>query len=189
MEQIALCCRTSMPAAAVFVLMSAFQVASLHAHEQRASSTPIMERVRLSKNGSGFVLTKSGTVFVPWGFNFVGKFGRIVEEYWEDDWSGIEEDFRRMRALGANVVRLHLQVATYMRSTVEVERGALFRLRRILEWAERCGLYLDLTGLGCCRLDSVLAWSHRHSTKEANRPPNLSELRRIRRWSPTAVSQ
>ena len=39
-------------------------------------------------------MADSGTTFVPWGFNFVGEFGRIVEEYWEDDWPSVEEDFK-----------------------------------------------------------------------------------------------
>ena len=63
-----------------------------------------------------------------------------------------------MRSLGANVVRLHLQVGTYMTSPREVDRGELGRLRKILDLAEEVGLYLDLTGLGCYHLDAIPAW-------------------------------
>ena len=77
-----------------------------------------------------FVLGESGKRFSPWGFNFVGDFGRIVEEYWEEDWPRVEKDFREMRKLGANVVRLHLQLGTYMNSPQEVNAAELERLRR-----------------------------------------------------------
>lgn len=122
------------------------------------SNSPSMQRVRLSSDGGRFVLTESGETFVPWGFNFVGEFGQIVEEYWEEDWPGVEEDFRRMRQLGANVVRLHLQVGTYMKTAEEVNQQALDRLKQTLHLAEECGLYLDLTGLGCYHLDRVPPW-------------------------------
>lgn len=122
------------------------------------SPVPAMERLRISEDGEGFVLAKSGQPFLPWGFNFVGEFGRIVEEYWADDWPSVEEDFRRMRELGANVVRLHLQVGTYMKSPKEVDQNALGLLRRTLDLGQKCGLYLDLTGLGCYHLDAVPPW-------------------------------
>jgi hypothetical protein len=145
-------------AAAVVMLQLACHSVELHAQEQVPPTTSGMERVRLSEDGTEFVLAKSGTTFIPWGFNFVGEFGRIVEEYWEDDWPGVEEDFRRMRALGANVVRLHLQLGTYMQTAQEVDPAALARLRRTLDLGQQCGLYLDLTGLGCYHLDAVPPW-------------------------------
>lgn len=163
-----LCCRMSWTAAAVVVLLLAHQFAALHAQEQPASSASVMERVRLSEDGTEFVMAESGTTFVPWGFNFVGEFGRIVEEYWEDDWPSVEEDFRRMRELGANVVRLHLQVGTYMKTAGKVDRAALDLLRRTLDLGQQCGLYLDLTGLGCYHLDAV--------------PPWFDELSEAERW-------
>ena len=56
-----------------------------------------MEKVKLDDSGKDFVLEHSGERFLPWGFNYVGDFGRIVEEYWEDDWARVEKDFREMR--------------------------------------------------------------------------------------------
>ena len=118
----------------------------------------VMERVRITEDGKGFMLAESKTPFVPWGFNFVGRFGQIVEEYWEDDWPSVEQDFRRMRELGANVVRLHLQVGTYMVTAEAVDAAAIERLQRTLNLARDCGLYLKLTGLGCYHLDAVPGW-------------------------------
>ncbi len=162
------CCRMSWTAAAVVMLLLICRSARLDAQEQPPSTASAMERVRISEDGTEFVMAKSRTRFVPWGFNFVGEFGRILEEYWEDDWPGVEEDFRRMRALGANVVRLHLQVGTYMKSAEEVDRTALDLLRRTLDLAQHHGLYLDLTGLGCYHLDAV--------------PPWFDELSEAERW-------
>lgn len=140
------------------MLLLACQLGQVHAQERPATNASPMERVRLSKDGTKFVMADSGATFTPWGFNFVGEFGRIVEEYWEDDWPGVEEDFHRMGALGANVVRLHLQIGTYMETAQEVDPQALDLLRRTLDLAQRCGLYLDLTGLGCYHLDAVPGW-------------------------------
>ena len=56
------------------------------------------------------------------------------------------------------MVRLHLQVGTYMKSPDQVKKAELQRLRRILNLAEDVGLYLDLTGLGCYHLNAIPAW-------------------------------
>lgn len=154
--------RIPRPAGLAMAPILAVLITPLCGQEQPAGSDPeaarAMERVRISGDGKSFVLAESGTAFTPWGFNFVGQFGRIVEEYWVDDWASVEKDFRQMRDLGANVVRLHLQVGTYMRTAEEVDQTALDRLRRILDLGRDCGLYLDLTGLGCYHLAAVPPW-------------------------------
>jgi hypothetical protein len=63
-----------------------------------------------------------------------------------------------MRTLGANVVRLHLQLGTYMTGVDKVDLRELERLEQVLALAQETGLYLDLTGLGCYHLDSVPSW-------------------------------
>ncbi len=35
--------------------------------------------------------------------------GRLLEDYWIDEWETVRGDFREMKELGANVVRIHLQ--------------------------------------------------------------------------------
>jgi xylan 1,4-beta-xylosidase len=151
--------KTSLWLAAVLLSLLAAPLRGQEPSDQPAAAQrQVMEMVRIAEDGQGFVLADSKTPFVPWGFNFVGKFGQIVEEYWEDDWPSVEEDFRRMRDLGANVVRLHLQVGTYMKTAEEVDAEAIKRLRRMLDLARDCGLYLKLTGLGCYHLNMVPAW-------------------------------
>ena len=82
-----------------------------------------MEKVRLSDDGKKFALTDSGKPFVPWGFNYLGSFGDIIEESWATDWARLEKDFREMRKLGVNVVRIHLQFGTYMKTRNEIDPG------------------------------------------------------------------
>ena len=125
-----------------------------------------LEAVELNATADGFRLRKSGQSFTPWGFNYVGDFGRIVEEYWHEEWSRVENDFQEMCALGANVVRLHLQVGTYMVSPDKVNQQELKHLRRVLDLAQETGLYLDLTGLGCYHLDAVPAWYDQQAESE-----------------------
>src|SRR5262245_7885015 len=72
--------------------------------------TPQLARIRVSKDGKGFELVPSGKKFIPWGFNYDHDAkGRLIEDYWDTDWDAIKGDFAEMKALGANVVRIHIQ--------------------------------------------------------------------------------
>jgi hypothetical protein len=74
-----------------------------------------MPWVRVADDKRGFVLSDSGKPFVPWGFNYDhDENGRLLEDYWDKEWSKVEEDFQEMKQLGANVVRIHLQFAKFM---------------------------------------------------------------------------
>ncbi len=118
-----------------------------------------MEWVRVAHDRRGFVLEPSGRQFRPWGFNYDhDEQGRLIEDYWESEWSKVEEDFREMRQLGANVVRIHLQLGQFMAAPDRPHDKALERLGRLLELAERLGVYLDLTGLGCYHKKDVPPW-------------------------------
>ncbi len=118
-----------------------------------------MPAVHVSKGGSGFVLKTSGETFVPWGFNYDhdGN-GRLLEDYWDTEWNKVEEDFQEMKDLGANVIRVHLQVSKFVTSENEMNQQALSRLGRLVTLSERMGLYLDVTGLGCYHAKDVPAW-------------------------------
>jgi len=117
-----------------------------------------MEPIRISADGTHFILKDSGRRFTPWGFNYLGEFGTIFEEYWAEKWPAIEEDFREMKKLGTSVVRVHLQLPTYMAGPDKTKPEELARLRKLLDLARDHGLYLDLTGLGCYRLAQVPEW-------------------------------
>ena len=121
---------------------------------------PEMQRVRVSDDGKKFVLAGSGRPFVPWGFNYLGHFERLAEDDWDtpEGWRRVETDFREMRKLGANVVRWHLQFETFMKGPDRADVGQLARLKKLLVLARESGLYLDLTGLNCFRLQRIPAW-------------------------------
>ena len=117
------------------------------------------ELIRVSQDGRHFVLANSKTVFKPWGFNYDhDTSNRLLEDYWTDEWKTVGEDFEEMKALGANTVRIHLQVARFMKSATEPNRESLVQLGRLLRLAERNRLYLDVTGLGCYRRKDTPKW-------------------------------
>ena len=106
-----------------------------------------------------FRLAEKGTEFVPWGFNYDrDERSRLLEDYWHDEWEAVAGDFREMRALGANVVRVHLQFAKFMLSPNAADERCVRQLARLLSLAKETGLYLDVTGLGCYRKSDVPAW-------------------------------
>jgi len=66
-----------------------------------------------------------------------------------------------MKDLGANVVRIHLQLGAFMESPTKPKERSLRQLERLLKLAERMDLYIDLTGLGCYHKQDVPAWYDR----------------------------
>ncbi len=133
-----------------------------------------MEWVKVSDDGQGFVLSESGRPFVPWGFNYDHDGdGRLIEDYWNDEWPAVESAFREMKQLGANIVRIHLQFVAFMKSPTEPRQESLDQLARLVTLAEQTGLYLDLTGLGCYHKQDV--------------PPWYDELSEAGRWAAQAA--
>ena len=87
-----------------------------------------------------------------------GKSGELLEEYWDERWAEVEEDFGEMRSLGVNVVRIHLQLPHFMKSATAANQQSLKRLKALITLAEKNQLYLDLTGLGCYHKATVPQW-------------------------------
>src|SRR5687767_9957274 len=77
--------------------------------------------IKIAPDNAGFVRASSSPEkFVPWGLNYDRDHKlRLLEDYWDKDWSTVEEDFREMKDLGANVVRVHLQFGKFMNSPSE----------------------------------------------------------------------
>ena len=122
-----------------------------------------MSWITVNPSRSGFVLSSSGAAFIPWGFTYSrdDRF-RLIEEYWNaagpDGWAKVERDFREMKLLGANLVRINLQFASFMEAPGRPNPNNLARLERLIDLAESLGLYLDITGLGTFRAAAVPAW-------------------------------
>ena len=118
-----------------------------------------LDLIRPSEDGSGFVRTGSGAKFLAWGVNYDHDTpGRLIEDYWHHEWPTVVEDFREIKALGANTVRIHLQTAKFMQTPTEPNKASLDQLARLVELAEQTGLYLDITGLGCYHKKDVPEW-------------------------------
>ncbi len=123
------------------------------------TSVAALEPIRVSGDGRSFILANSGKPFRPFGFNYDhDRSGRLIEDYWHDEWKSIEQDFQEMKQLGANVVRIHLQFAAFMESPDKPRQSSLKQLEQLLKLAERKELYLDLTGLGCYHKQDVPPW-------------------------------
>jgi len=134
-----------------------------------------LEWLRVAGDNCSFLLEESGRKFVPWGFNYDQQAGsgRLIEDYWDEEWTTIEEDFLQMKQLGANVVRIHLQFGSFMEAADQPNKHSLNQLGRLVKLAERMRLYVDLTGLGCYHKKDV--------------PPWYDELDEPKRWDAQAA--
>jgi hypothetical protein len=121
----------------------------------------------VAEDKKSFVRDPTGKKFTPWGFNYDrDDQGRLLEEYWDPEWLAVEKAFQEMRKLGANVVRIHLQVGKFMDAADKPNEKALDRLMKLLDLAEKTRLYLDVTGLGCYHKKDVPAWYDKLSEKD-----------------------
>ncbi len=127
------------------------------AHSTKAAAP---SRIVIAEDHKHFIYEDNNSRFIPWGFNYLGVFEHLAEEDWhtKSGWKQIESDFREMKALGANVVRWHLQFPTYITGPDQADAEQLERLTRVLDLASEVGLYLDLTGLNCFRMDRGPKW-------------------------------
>ena len=124
-----------------------------------SASEPELEWIRPDKDGNRFVRHESGDEFVVWGVNYDhDRSGRLIEDYWNEEWVTVVEDFKEIKALGANVVRVHLQTAKFIKAPNEPNGSTLKQLARLVRLAEQTGLYLDITGLGCYHKQDVPDW-------------------------------
>ncbi len=122
-------------------------------------TVPTLELIRPSKDNTHFVGTTTGKRFVVWGVNYDrDDAGRLLEDYWEKEWDTVIEDFKEIKKLGANLVRIHLQLAKFMDAADRPNGANLARLGKLVQLAEDIGLYLDVTGLGCYHKKDVPAW-------------------------------
>ena len=118
-----------------------------------------LEQIRVSDDGTYFVNSESGKRFVVWGVNYDHDTGgRLLDEYWVDEWDTVVEDFQEIKELGANCVRIHLQFGKFMDAADKPNQGACERLGKLVKLAEEVGLYLDITGLACYHKKNIPDW-------------------------------
>src|SRR5207249_11775489 len=107
-------------------------VACLWSVQAEAQATEISWG-QVSRDQKGFVLEPSGKPFLPWGFNYDHDTeGRLLEDYWEEEWPTVENAFAQMKKLRANVVRVHLQLGKFMAGPEKPSEKTLDRLGKLL---------------------------------------------------------
>jgi hypothetical protein len=140
----------------VVVLTALIPCQKLRAQQTRDAT---IDRVRVSDDGTHFVRGPNAERFVVWGVNYDhDRGGRLLEDYWRDEWPTVVEDFGEIKALGANTVRVHLQLGKFMEAADRPNARNLARLADLVQLAEKNGLYLDVTGLGCYHKRDVPGW-------------------------------
>ena len=98
---------------------------------------------------------------IVWGVNYDhDRQGRLLEDYWHDEWPSVVKDFAEIKQLGVNTVRVHLQLGKFMSTVDDPSNANLSRLADLVKLAERTGLYLNITGLGCYHKNDVPPWYH-----------------------------
>lgn len=134
-------------------------VAGIRPKPQRIPVRPPLQRIKVASDGPKFVTERDAQEFRVKGFNYDhDSVGRLIEDYWNEQWTEIENDFCEMQELGANTVRVHLQFGKFMKSSTEPDPQALAKFSALVQLAERTRLYLDVTGLGCYHKKDVPTW-------------------------------
>ena len=124
-----------------------------------AAHAQLLSHVRVSDDGRHFVRGTSDARFIVWGVNYDHDgSGRLLDEYWIDEWDTVVEDFREIKALGANCVRIHLQLGMFMDAADRPNDAARLQLAKLVQLAETNGLYLDVTGLACYHKKQIPTW-------------------------------
>jgi hypothetical protein len=98
----------------------------------------------------GSDLVAGGERFRAWGFNYgIGDRYPILRYFDRPTESRLDEvvsDMREARALGANTLRVYLEVDAFMKGPMQPNRRAFAALAALLDKAERLRIYLNLTG-------------------------------------------
>lgn len=129
-------------------------------------SVALCQHIELSPDEQSFILKNTRQEFNPWGMNY-GHYGILVKDFKDTEWDTLQSDFEKLKDMGANVVRIHLQYDEFMLSVDDPNPQAIAGYKRLLKIAQRSGLYLDITGLACYRPAHRLAWYD--SLDETNR--------------------
>ena len=131
--------------------------------------------------GVGFATVRKGRrrTFVPRGFNYDwtlldGRAARL-EDLLGHRTQKLDADFRDMRRLGANTVRVFLPIGTVLNGPTRANGRGLLRLSVLFGAAERHRLRLILTGLSLIRTADTPAWMKRASDETIERAKAFSE--------------
>jgi hypothetical protein len=120
-----------------------------------------MPRIRVR----GSRLYAGGVPWRAWGFNWGMGDHMPVIDYFDsptrDAFELLESELRTARGLGANSMRIYLELGQVMASEARPRRRTLSALQRLLRAAERQQVYLDITGNLVWRPQRAPAWYER----------------------------
>ncbi len=116
-------------------------------------------RITVTADKKLLIEKDTGKPYAPWGFNYDRDYkSRLLEEHWNDEWPTVEKHFRQMKSMGANIVRIHLSVASFLESPGKPNATNVEQLKRLVRLCEDIGIYLDITGLGSYRKEAAPKW-------------------------------
>jgi hypothetical protein len=92
---------------------------------------------------------------VPWGHNYASV---DILQRLEKDPARVEREFAEMKATGTTVARIHPELPRIMVGPEKVDPQAVEQLKKLLQIAEKNGIYLKITGLACYKIKDRAAW-------------------------------
>lgn len=128
-------------------VLALLAVACLFVTQGSANAAP-SALPQVQRQGSDLVA--AGERFRAWGFNYgIGDRYPILSYFdrpTERRLQRVVADMREARLLGANTLRVYLEIEAFMNGPDQPERRAFAALAALLDEAERLHIYLDLTG-------------------------------------------
>lgn len=118
---------------------------------------------RLVATAAGFFDETSMRRFVPWGLR-LNLDSKLLEDTWESNRFEVVSDFREIKRMGANTLRLMLQFERFVDPPSvgnpygTPNEASLEDLIELVTLAEETGLYLVVTGLGIQVSTDQPAW-------------------------------
>jgi hypothetical protein len=116
--------------------------------EGRGPSSSPSRLPEVHRQGSDLVA--AGQRFRVWGFNYGLRERYPILRYFDRPTDrrlhSVVADMREAQVLGANTLRVYLEIKAFMRGPNRPKRPALAALEALLDKAEQLHIYLDLTG-------------------------------------------
>lgn len=130
----------------VLALPALAPVSAAEPAEPPSSPPAVVQKVRVDASRPAFVLP-SGKPFLPMGVNYFRPGTGWAPQVWKQfDPEAARKDFARLRALGANCVRVFLTYGSFYSEPGRLDPAGLEKLDRFLALAEEAGLYVHPTG-------------------------------------------
>ena len=132
---------TAVAALAAVTLLSQSFAADLPPHLQP------LPKIRVARESRRFV-TRNGQPFVPFGVNYYRPGTGWAPQLWKQfDAEATRQDFRRLKELGVNCVRVFLTYGSFCQEPGVLMTEGLAKFDQFLTIAEESGIYVHPTGL------------------------------------------